>query len=637
MTNTETTKIFKLGVTQTICSVSLSLVCMAFLVATVAAQDKHSQQNLHPGIPYSISDIENINLTNGNLMFNFNFGTVRGRGSAAMPFGLKYNSKLYETHVMTTLDISGNNSPQKFLQPAWESGWQYDGGFELRVISRNDGLDQPLQISDSCGRPNYNAVYLWKVMMYFPDGSQHEFRPTGYRDGPPPSNSGDGFFNVATNGNIMDLTYGCIGPTPNCSDTCTTQLLTYQDPNPKMTYYSTDGTFIRLEIPNGQDVRNPGKWTLFMPDGSKIKNGELDPQNNPLPQRVYDKNGNFLQRLGWGDNGWIDEFGRKVERVPVSQLEDHITRLGEAGEPIVWKVRWKWITVIKKYTTSTANEGIGRCCYSDQVLHAQHRVIDEIELPSQLGAQKYVFGYNGHEGQVAWNGSIQNPNSSPGWGDLVSVTLPSGAEVDYEFATTVPYVAFDVDDLMPLLGKVKEKRLTYDAVYDGSTQQITDTWVYSISQLGSASITGPDGGVTQQYFVRTDTDSDLSGRVYKEVNPNGTIVERLWANNMVGGCPAYGCGSMRRLNTYVKTEFTTIADSSGNPTLTAIKDFDYDKNGNVIKVTEYDWVPYSTLPRDSLGKVSGIPGGAAPVRINENSYYNQTENASNTTANNPNS
>jgi len=604
--------------------------------ALLTAQDKHSQQNLHTGIPYAISDIENINLTNGNLMFNFNFGTVRGRGSVAMPFALKYNSKLYDTYVMTTPDTSGNNSPQKFLRPTYESGWQYDGGYQLRVINRNDDQDEPLQISDSCGRPNYKAVFVWKLIMYFPDGSQHEFRPTGYSDIHQSIyglfQTGDGYFNVATNGQVSDLSYGCIGPTSNCSETCTTRRVTYQDPNSKMTYYSTDGTFMRLEIPNGQDIRYPTNWTLFMPDGSKVTNGELDGQGNPLPQRVYDKNGNYVQRLDFGDNGWIDEFGRKIERVAVSQLEDHIVRSGVRGETVVWKVRWKYITVIKKYTTSSANEGRERCCYSQQVLVSQPKVVDEIELPLQLGGGKFIFNYNGHEGQVPWNLSVQNPNESPGWGDLVSVTLPSGAKAEYDY---VSGPLLFTDQLLPQLGKVREKRLIYESFYDGISQQVTDVWKYTINQSGNSTVTAPDGQVSTLNFYSTDVDSDLSGRVYREISPDRVITERIWANNKVGGCPQYGCGSMRRLNTYVKTEFTTFPDANGNPQLTSIKDFDYDKNGNITKITEYDWVPYSTLPRNAQGAVSDIPVGATVSRITESVFYNQTEDASDSTANNP--
>ncbi len=625
-----------------------SLICLSLAgYSGIQAQDKHSEQNFQPGIPYAISDIESINTTNGNLMFNFGFGSVRGRGTAQQGISLKYNSKLYESHVMTTLDNNGDYSPQRFIRADYEGGWKYDGDYQLRVISRNAELDQPHQptLGAPCNKPNWASVYIWKLIIYFPDGSQHEFRPTGYSDYAPTvagqQQTGDGYFNVSPHGKIKSLSIAQNWPTSDCpSGPWAVQVIDLpDDPNSSTIYYSTDGTFMRLEIPKGQDAFL-NRWTIYMPDGSKVTNGELDAQNNVLPQRVYDENGNFVTKgqVTLPDSstvtGYIDQMGRYVARKAISLTEDHIYKLGVDGQPVIWKIKWKYITVIRPYTTSGTSDGIGRCCYSDQIMVSQPKVIDEIETPSQLGGLKYTFNYNGHDGQVAYNQDPNNPNSSPGWGDLIDVTLPSGAKAEYDYSHQV---AFGTDDLLPLLGKIKEKRLKYDTTYDGNTQQVTDTWLYAISKSGTTTITGPDGGVTTQKFTPTNIDSDLSGRVHKETSPGGTIVERIWANNKVSGCGQYGCGSMRRLNTYVKTEFTTIPDNAGNPSLTAIKDYEYDKNGNVTKITEYDWVAYSAMPLGSSGNITGIPGGATVKRITESVYYNPTEDASNSTANNANS
>jgi RHS repeat-associated protein len=619
--------------TQFSISALIFVVLMVFGAMHGKAQDEHSQQNYHPGIPYSISDIENINLTNGNLMLNFNFGSVKGRGSAMSALTLKYNSKLYESETETALDSSGQQATQLFLRQSDEGGWKYDDDYRLKLISRNDGQDHPIQISDSCGKPNYKSVYVWKLMMYFPDGSQHEFRPTGYSDKSQDVlgslQTGDGYFNVDTSGHVADLLYSSVvGTCPNYQ----TQLVGWQDPNPKMTYYSTDGTFMRLEIPNGQNALFPSKWTVFMPDGSRVVS-DVDSNGNPIPQKIYDKNANYVTRGsvtlpdGTTAGGHIDQFGRYVARKAISSMEDDIYKLGPNGQLLTWKVKWKYITITRQYTTSGAGDGIGRGGTSTQVLRSQPKVVDEIDLPDQLGGQKYLFTYNALDGQVPWDPN--NPVYSPGWGELLSITLPSGADANYSYAFPL---ASGTDTLLPLLGKISGKSLTYDAEYDGATSQVAENWVYSIHSNNTI-VTGPDGETSQQLFYSTDSDGDLSGRVYKEIKPNGTIVERIWKNNKVGGCPSYGCGSMRRLNTYVKTEFTTVPDNAGNPSLTAIKDFDYDKNGNVSKVTDYDFVSYSSLPRDSGGFVSGIPGGISPARITENAYYNQTEDASNNTAN----
>lgn len=604
------------------------------------SQDKDSERNYQMGIPYAISDIESINTTNGNLIFNFDFGNARGRGTALNGIALKYNSKLYESHVMETLDSSGQMASQLFLRDSEEGGWQFDEPYRIRVISRQDGLDPPIQYADDCGKPNYKAVYVWKLMMYFPDGSQHEFRPTGYSDKHTSFygqlQTGDGYFNVATNGQVTDLNYSCTGGL-SCPTICSTQVVTYQDQNPKMTYYSADETHLRLEIPNGQNNRYPNKWTLFMPDGSKVVS-DADAQNNPLPQKIYDRNGNYVQQGvvtlpdGTQAGGWVDQVGRYVARKSnLAALEDYIYKQGYNGEILKWTVKWKDISVIRPYTTSGATDGRIRGGSSEQLFCALLRVVDKIYLPEQLGGLQYSFNYNAHSPAVECN--VNNPNYSSGWGELMSVTLPSGARAEYDYAALI---ASGTETLLPLLGKVREKRLIYDTVYDGSASPITEKWTYSISQSGITTITAPDGGVTTQYYYTVAYDNEFSGRVYNEVRPDGTIVERIWQNNQPNG---FLFGSMRRLNTYVKTEFTTIADAAGNPTLTAIKDFNYDKNGNVTKIVEYDWVSYSTIQHASSGPpvVTGIPIGITPVRITENAYYNQTEDATNTTTNNPNS
>ncbi|MFV0387545.1 MAG: hypothetical protein ACK5NT_02225 [Pyrinomonadaceae bacterium] len=203
-------KLQKGKLTKRIFSVFLKInMILLFASSSLLAQDNVAERNYNPGVPYSVSDIEMINETNGNLMFNFDFGQVNGRGTAAAGFSLKYNSKLYESHQMNTLDSSGQPADQLFLRASQEGGWKYEDGYRIRVISRNDEMDSPLQIGGDCNPPNYDAVYLWKVVMYFPDGSQHEFRPTGYSDtiqnsGGTTIYNGNGFFNISTNGTIRN-------------------------------------------------------------------------------------------------------------------------------------------------------------------------------------------------------------------------------------------------------------------------------------------------------------------------------------------------------------------------------------------------------------------------------------------------
>ncbi|MFV0387896.1 MAG: RHS repeat domain-containing protein [Pyrinomonadaceae bacterium] len=403
-----------------------------------------------------------------------------------------------------------------------------------------------------------------------------------------------------------------------------------------MVYYSADGTYMRLEIPDGQTGRNPATWTLYMPDGSKVES------TSTVANKIYDRNGNYVTKgtVTLPDSttaeAYIDQVGRYVAKKTISPTEDRFYRLGVNGALIMWTVKWKYITVIRKYTTSGASSGQYRGGTSSQNLVSEQRVVDEILMPSQLGGLKFTFTYDAHNGQVTYDPN--NPNYSSGWGEINDVTLPSGAKAEYDYdlegLSSSETGLFNTMLLLPRLGKVKTKRLKYDSNYDGLITPETDTWSYTITQTGTSTTTAPNGSTTTLNFYRTDTDNDFSGRVYKATAPDGTITESLWKNNQPGG---FTFGGIRRLNTYVKTKFTTLPDANGNPSLTAITDFEYDKNGNITKITEYEFIPYSTIPRDSLGIVTGIPSGAVKKKVTDKTYYNPTPPADNTASSDPNS
>src|SRR5262249_55056000 len=117
------------------------------------------------------------------------------------------------------------------------------------------------------------------------------------------------------------------------------------------------------------------------------------------------------------------------------------------------------------------------------------------------------------------------------------------------------------------------------------------------------------------------------GLVYKSERPDGTVIERIWERNAPKGAID--------VNPYVKTEFTSVRNASGTLVKTAIKDFNYDKNGNVTQVAEYDWVDYGSVPRDGSGNPTGIPSGLSPSRITVSAYYNPTPDASDNTTDDP--
>ncbi len=83
---------------------------------------------------------------------------------------------------------------------------------------------------------------------------------------------------------------------------------------PNLTYYTTDGSFIRVEVAVGST------WTAYFPNGDYVS-GPIVNNNNPKDaDQVCDRNSNCAHITNTidGATGWIgateiaDDFGRKV-------------------------------------------------------------------------------------------------------------------------------------------------------------------------------------------------------------------------------------------------------------------------------------------------------------------------------------
>jgi hypothetical protein len=368
-----------------------------------------------------------------------------------------------------------------------------------------------------------------------------------------------------------------------------------------MTYHSIDGAYLRLEFAHDGDIdwtNNP--WTLYFPDGGRVTGGNA-------PQRIYDRNNNYLdiQNITYNSNlatRIVDQLGRQII-VEYAGNQDYIHQWGFNGQQLQWAVKWKTISVIKTYYPGS-EAGIPR------TLLGFLRVVDQIILPAQAGALSYTFSYNAGTG-----------NPSYGWGEVSSITLPSGAQASYQYE-------YDGDDFLgwsqPLENYATRKDLTYQREYDGESTPVTETWLYPTHPSGGFTIIEPDGGVLRESH-------DDKGHSIVSEKPDGSVVERIWKENIPVGD---AIPDFTDVNPFVKTEFTSIRNSSGALVKTAIKDYSYDKNGNVTQVAEYDWVDYGSVPR--FGALpTGVPGGLAPKRVTVTAYYNPTPDALNTTTDDP--
>ena len=427
------------------------------------------------------------------------------------------------------------------------------------------------------------------------------------------------------------------GGQPSCSEGA------YLATTGPMTYYSTDGSYTKLVVEHNSDPNertggyNP--WTLYFPDGRRVSG------NRPNePQRVYDRNNNYVDLLYITYNDHpakkiVDQFGRYLIIETDGQYDpwtgretrqDYIYMQGIGGEQLRWTVKWKQIYVYKEYYTTAAGGGRQRGNSYKVPWEAAYLVVDQISLPAQAGGLTYTFGYNA--GDYAGDTQIL----SHGWGELSSVTLPSSAKASYKYELDGVNASASSPKWKNVLNNSPtQKDLTYELEYDGSRTPTTETWHYSPSgdlhTFGSTidSITGPDGGIVEESF-NTDTNSPYRGKSFKTVQPDGMMVERLWQENRAPGLNGVS------VNPYIKTEFTSLKNAAGTYVKTAIKDYDYDKNGNITVVREYDWVAYTDVNRDALGRPTGIPAGATLKRVSSNEYWNETPIASDTTSNSPN-
>ena len=193
---------------RSIFAITIFVVLVSALSLSAQTPSRDREKGFIPGVPYAVSETGNINLTNGNLAYSFPLGALpQGRGSAGAGLFLLYNSKLWKKHVEHIPSPSGGTTRQSFLSKDPDGGWDYGTTYSLLVTSRNDGLDEPLQVCKQAGGPaNLDAIYTTKVQIAFPDGSKREFWPTGHSI---PSTVHGRYFNVHPSGQLKTLSGAC--------------------------------------------------------------------------------------------------------------------------------------------------------------------------------------------------------------------------------------------------------------------------------------------------------------------------------------------------------------------------------------------------------------------------------------------
>jgi hypothetical protein len=403
-----------------------------------------------------------------------------------------------------------------------------------------------------------------------------------------------------------------------------------------MTYYSTDGTYTRLEVDasSGAGDYNLLPWTMYLPNGGKITHLEPLPGGGVAYQRIYDRNNNWVEIKNVTLNSHpavkiVDELNREValEYGGGGDGIDTITSPAPNNQTVVWKVVRTSVDPVGGYYAFGSD---GNTYIYD---FPSSPGIASIISPAQAGSLAYQFTYNTDNGS---GGELK---------DMILPTPGLTAKISYTFRyehTCQGCIPFSSDALKSY---VSQKQKSYVEEYDGGTSPpVIETWAYTRSENLSPMVVdtqAPDGGVTKEYsfcnealtcvFAAPPNLQWRAGLVFKIEHPDGSLTERLWQTNSPQNPEAVF------VNSYIKTEFTSIKEG-GVLSKTAIKDYNYDKNGNVTRIVEYDWVPYSSIPRDADGRPTGIPGSASSQikRVTANTYHVTTPDASDVTTANAN-
>jgi len=582
------------------------LVLLCCSIAYGQNQNNTPQRGFHPAGSYALTDLEDINTVNGNMMFRVPLtGLPHGRGnSPGASLGLIYNSKLYDTQADSEMEPGGSDLlPISILRASDEGGWRYGFHYQLKLEHK----DEHFPNVPVCNPGQAPGDKIYKLKMSFPDGSVREFHPLGYTGDP------GSFYAIRPDGWVA-----------SCNS-----LPGYWTYNP-ISYYTTDGTYLRLVVDHDDETGNwsNNPWTLYFPDGTRITFNEP----GSAGQRFYDRNNNFTEVRSIYYNGHpahqiIDQLNRSIIiEYDTAIGRDYVYSPGVNNAQLQWTINWTFTYVLKGYY---ADEFSGMAFPKE--VNVGFYVVSQIILPPQAGTLSYTFTYSGSP-------TYPYPIHTNGYGELSSVTLPSGAQATYQYFYNIhDYLNWNrVLDNHP-----SSRNLTWQREYDCApscpSDPATETWQYSPVTTANcpgqacAKLIKPDGGTLTEYITNTGAwDGKL---VYKTEHPDGSVMERIWQQNVPYGLTVLT--SSVEANVYVKTEFTSVKDANGTLVKTAIKDYNQDKNGNVTQVKEYDWVAYSSVPRDVSGKPTGIPAGAVLKRVKVNTYYSPTPDASDTTTDDP--
>jgi len=622
------------------------------------------------GAPYDLSSFDSINAVNGNVVLSVPLAALpAGHAGSGLNLTLNYNSSMFDAfaHYVQNTGTTYSFHTDTFLLPPFsnEFGWYYGYQYGLYEETREA---EPVVIgtgpqeavySNGCVplsgggldlmNSSTSALYPVRVYALFPDGSSHVL-----------------FLTNGGNSSILTGAEGWSGIGWNAlAAGCTAYESNGFFP---LQYITQDGTFVRVTV-TGMDGGSP-VWIMQFPDGRNVTGLGTAGQ----AQTISDRNGNKIAISAAGTTVSPCFLPLQDASDPVTTIKDAYGRciqieqgLAVAGEPstdwitqaaassttgpptLITKVSWSPEGINFVYNDGASScqflqqyfgngcdpgPGIQPACTTQGACEppAILAMVTSIDL-SEAGVfpqgtpLSYTFGYS--------NTTDPHGYTVCGACQVTDVTLPQGSSTSWQAPKIhYNYTAPEVVSGQPFAG-VSGKTLTHTDPYTGTTY--TDTWQYTPQFLGTnATVVNPNGSSTIHFSYPPGTEGPLDGHVFRtdKYDASGNLlsrIEQMWTTNTGFGT----IGTIVGPNVFLKADFRSVVPpGSTTPSLSAIRIYNEDVNGNVGEVDESDWVQYSTvttLTHDGFGGISQLPSltSSSAARSTINSYYVLADAASN--------
>jgi YD repeat-containing protein len=559
---------------------------------------------------YSVSDIENISLVNGNVNLSIPLAALPpiAGGKLSWTVSAHYNSKSWDTKSYeNAADQSHNNFwTAQSLEQSGRAGWTVGGSYAI-YEHLADWDFVPVDPGCTGGLACNEHAYRYKMFLVTPDGAQHELRPMDYSPG-------------AT----QNFRIGFYKDTPATTQTT-------------MRYYSFDGSYLYATVDAYPLGGQPATWSVYLPDGTKIK-------QKTAFQRISDPNGNSIKIYSETDaNGVVTTHYQDEDTLATGAREIQVLSYPDGSVQVKYQtVTGVLETIDIAYGTTHIDQLYNindRVCPDVMaLLDDDIQVIRSITLPQtepNQSRKQFLFNYNSDAAQDPVNLSWRSDCSAPfitqstlshGWGSLSRMQTPDGAVVTYSYKLDGDSTrARQLHGAKEAAGEVITQK---QVSHDGGT---VDTWTYTIDQ-GQGTVAGPDGAVTQEQFYPHDTalastiagSDGRGGLVYKTTQSSKQVIERHWSSLLFSSADGSAPNGQAAFNPVVDTEYLTVLDGQGNPAKMSAKTYQYDYNGNRTQEVDYDWFDPGLVQRDTSfpNLPLGVPAGATALRTVTSSYYN---------------